>query len=87
MTILVGLLLGMGVGYGLRRRELLIVFSGRVMGWAVYLLLFLLGLSVGDNQTVLRALPQLGGQALLLPLFEYLTNLAYHPVTERMYQS
>lgn len=66
MTILVGLLLGIGLGYALRRREWLIRFSGRIMGWAVYLLLFLLGLSVGDNQALLQALPQLGGQALLL---------------------
>lgn len=68
MVILSGLLLGIGFGYLVRRRERVVVASGRIMGWSVYLLLFLLGVSVGGNEVLLRSLPELGKQALLLSL-------------------
>lgn len=38
------------------------------MMWSVYLLLFFLGISVGNNPDVIENIPQLGWQAFLLSL-------------------
>ncbi len=42
--------------------------SERLMMWAVYLLLFLLGISVGRNPQIIENFPTLGWQAFILAL-------------------
>lgn len=42
------------------------LISDRLMMWAVYLLLFLLGISVGHNPQIIENIHTLGWQALLL---------------------
>ena len=64
--VLIALVAGIAVGLLLRRREALIVFSERITTGAIYLLLWLLGLSVGANDTVIRNLGNLGIQSFTL---------------------
>lgn len=56
---------GIGVGYLLRRVGWL-QKVGTSITYTIYLLLFLLGLSVGANREIVDNLATLGGQALLL---------------------
>ncbi|MDL2221304.1 lysine exporter LysO family protein [Parabacteroides sp. OttesenSCG-928-N08] len=56
---------GIGVGYLCRKRPLLPQI-GRVITVTIFLMLFMLGLSVGSNEELMNNLPTLGGQALLL---------------------
>ncbi len=67
-TILLCLLLGTLLGVGLRQKRRLLVWIDRGTVTAVYLLLFLLGVSVGSNQVAMNSLSTLGLQALLLSL-------------------
>lgn len=66
MLIILGMSIGMVAGYLLRRQERLLHFIDLSTTGLVYLLLFLLGVSVGGNRAILLALDELGGQALLL---------------------
>ena len=56
---------GVLVGYLLREGETSRRI-GRPITWTIYLLLFLLGLSAGANETVRGNLAALGGEALLI---------------------
>lgn len=67
-TILLCLFLGTLLGAALRNRRILLKWIDRGAITAVYLLLFLLGISIGSNQAAMNALARLGLQALLLSL-------------------
>lgn len=41
-------------------------WQGRIVTWLIWLLLFLLGIKVGSNEMIVRSLPTLGVEALLL---------------------
>lgn len=41
-------------------------WHGRIVTWVIWLLLFLLGIEVGSNEMIVRSLPTLGVEALLL---------------------
>lgn len=56
---------GGALGYALRRRHWLRRIEGSI-SWTVYVMLFVLGLTVGANPLLLRQWPGIGGQALLL---------------------
>lgn len=43
-------------------------WQGRIVSWLIWLLLFLLGIEVGSNEMIVRSLPTLGVEALLLSL-------------------
>lgn len=60
------LVAGAGLGFLLRRQKKVIAGVDKVTGRLIYLLIFSLGASVGVNRLVMRSLPDLGGQALVL---------------------
>lgn len=65
-TILLALALGTCCGWLLRQRRRWLLWADRATGASVYLLLFVLGMSVGMNTAVVDALPALGMQAFWL---------------------
>lgn len=66
MFTVIGIMFGgIAVGYLLRKVELL-QKVGRPISYTIYLLLFLLGITVGGNPDIVNNLATLGGQALLL---------------------
>lgn len=68
MFIVIGIMFaGIATGYLLRRFKLL-QKVGVSISYTIYLLLFLLGISVGANKEIVDNLTNLGGQALLLAL-------------------
>lgn len=67
-TILLALTIGIGVGYLGRERARWVEWADRAAGASTYLLLLLLGVSVGANETVMGALDRLGWQAFCLSL-------------------
>ena len=52
---------GIAVGYLLRRVEI-----GKPISYTIFLLLFLLGITVGSNREIINNLSSLGGQALAI---------------------
>ncbi len=68
LEILALMLAGTAVGYLIRKRHGLVRWLEKGIMWSIYLLLFLLGLSIGTNETIMGQLPVLGGQAFILSL-------------------
>ena len=59
MFVVIGLMFtGIALGYLFRKKMILRRFSN-LMGWTVYLLLFSLGISVGNNREIICNLPVL----------------------------
>ena len=59
---------GIVIGYFLRGKITLIKINDKLVMWAIYLLLFVLGISIGTNQTIMNSLPTLGLKALAITL-------------------
>ncbi len=66
MQVLLFLAAGVFAGYLLRSKKNVLGTAGNATTWSLYLLIFLLGISVGTNDAVVRALGRLGVQALIL---------------------
>ena len=65
-VIIVIMLLGIGVGFLLRKNNLSSI--GNFITGLIWLLLFLLGVDVGGNKTIIQGLHTLGMEALLLTI-------------------
>ena len=69
ITVLVLMTLGIGIGCFLHEKKKLLKLTDKLTNWAIYLLLFLLGLSVGTNEKILQNFHQIGLQAILITIF------------------
>ncbi len=54
------------LGFLLRQRKKLISANERLITYAIYLLLFLMGVSIGSNQQIMGSLSSLGITALVV---------------------
>ncbi|GFM37428.1 LysO family transporter [Desulfovibrio psychrotolerans] len=59
---------GIPLGYALRRREKVIYTVDKLTMWAIYGLLFLLGVSLGSDAELIRQLGTIGAQAFAISL-------------------
>ncbi len=57
---------GIVLGYLIRRKALLIKINDKLIMWAIYLLLFVLGITIGANEIIMISLPTLGLKALAI---------------------
>lgn len=60
--------LGMAIGRLVKKRPAFHQFNERLTMVAIFLLLFLLGVSVGINPDIIKNLPSIGFQAIFLSL-------------------
>jgi len=58
--------LGVPVGHLFRRRRMVVLAADRALTWLVWLLLFLLGVTIGYDSQLMGRLGALGGKALLI---------------------
>ncbi len=68
MQVLFIIAAGMLGGRLLASRRRVLTLAGKGATWSLYLLIFLLGVSVGSDRTVMGALGRLGLEALVLCL-------------------
>ncbi len=59
---------GMVIGYLVRRKKQVIRVTERLIIWSIFLLLFLMGLSIGRDPLIVGSLPSLGLNALLISI-------------------
>lgn len=83
--IFAAILAGTGVGYLLRRREKVIQTMDRALWGVIFLLLFLLGFSVGRNPEVMASLTTLGWYALLMALGSILGSVMLTGLLDRLF--
>jgi uncharacterized membrane protein YbjE (DUF340 family) len=68
ITVLIIMILGIGIGIISRKFPSVIKANEKLISVAIYLLLFLLGVSVGTNKEIISNLYNLGFQALIITL-------------------
>lgn len=66
ITVLVIMAAGTIVGYFLRQKHKVIAVNDKLIMVAVFGLLFLMGVAIGGNPVIIKKLPVLGMQALII---------------------
>lgn len=66
ITVLLIMFAGILTGFAINRYPLAIKVNDKLISWAIYLLLFLLGISVGLNKTIVQNLDKIGFQVLII---------------------
>lgn len=67
-TVVLIMAAGMLAGYLLRKQKKLISLSEKLVMWAIYLLLFLLGIAIGVNDQILERFADLGFLAMAITI-------------------
>ena len=62
------MLAGIFIGFAIHRYPAIIRINEKLITWAIYLLLFLLGISVGLNKTIIQNLNKIGLQAITITI-------------------
>lgn len=75
LTVVAIMACGMLVGYLLKRQVQIISISEKLSSWAIYLLLFLLGISIGTNEQIITNLHTLGAKALIITIAAVLGSI------------
>jgi uncharacterized membrane protein YbjE (DUF340 family) len=66
ITVLLLMLAGIVAGYFLSSHRKLLKINDKLITWAIYGLLFLLGISVGVNKTIIQNLDKIGLQSAII---------------------
>jgi len=66
ITVVLIMTAGIVLGYVVRHRTMLIKINDKLIMWAIYLLLFVLGATIGTNEIIMKSLPTLGLKALAI---------------------
>ena len=77
MLMIFGLLIaGMLLGFLLRSKKRIIEYAGKLTNWTIYLLLLLLGISVGSNEKIINNISTIGINAIILALGSVIGSVA-----------
>lgn len=68
LTVVAIMTLGILVGFVIRSKPKIVALSDKLTIWAIFLLLFLLGLAIGANEVIVKNLPLLGLKALAIAI-------------------
>ncbi len=66
LTVITLLTLGILLGFLLSNKEKIIGYVDQLTNWSIYLLLFLLGISVGVNEKIIKNFGEIGIKATIL---------------------
>ncbi|MDD5530773.1 MAG: LysO family transporter [bacterium] len=92
MLIIIALLIsGILLGFLLREKKGIIVLTDKLTNWTVYLLLLLLGISIGSNEKIISNIGSIGINAIILAvgtvigsvLLSYVVYLLYFKKNEK----
>jgi len=68
LTVVAIMSAGIILGYFIRTKTLLIKINEKLIMWAIYLLLFVLGITIGTSDTIMKSLPTLGLKAFAITI-------------------
>lgn len=68
LTVVLIMTVGIALGYFIRSRKRIAKLADKLTMWAIYLLLFLLGVAIGANGLIMKSLPSLGLTALVITI-------------------
>ena len=85
LTVVLIMVAGIVLGYFLRSRRRLAAVNDRFITYAIYLLLLLLGISIGANKTIVANLPILGVKALIITAGAVLGSIILALITYNLF--
>ena len=85
IELLVIMFLGMVLGYFLRNRSKFIHISNKLGIIIIYLLLFVLGISVGLNETIISKIDTIGLKALIITIGALMGSLIFAYITYKLF--
>jgi len=85
ITVLLLMSAGIIIGWIFHSKEKLLKAVGYLTNWAIYALLFMLGLSVGTNEKILNNFGKIGFQAITLTLFAVIGSILFAWLTYHLF--
>jgi uncharacterized membrane protein YbjE (DUF340 family) len=85
IPVLLLMTIGFILGYVLRNKSKFILFSNKATTLIIYLLLFLLGIGVGLNKTIVSNMAKIGLQAILITFGAVLGSLILAYITYTLF--
>jgi len=85
LPVLLLMTLGFVLGYVLRNKNKFIQFSNKATTLIIYALLFLLGIGVGLNKTIVSNMTTIGLQAILITFGAVLGSLIFAYITYKLF--
>ena len=85
ITVLLLMTIGFIIGYVLRNKTKFILFSNKATTLIIYMLLFLLGIGVGLNKTIVSNMVNIGLQAILITFGAMLGSLIFAYITYKLF--
>ncbi len=67
--------IGIAIGFFISKKENLIKINDKLVTWAIYLLLFILGIDVGTNKDIINNIHTIGLQAIIITMGALLGSL------------
>ncbi len=67
--------IGIALGFFISKNENFIKINDKLVTWAIYLLLFLLGIDVGTNKDIINNIHTIGLQAIVITIGAILGSL------------
>ena len=81
ITVLAIMTVGILIGWLLHNKKQFLKVTSQLTNWAIYLLLFLLGLSVGTNEKILNNFDKIGLQSIVITLFAVAGSILFSWLT------
>ena len=75
ITVLVLMSVGILIGWIFHQKKIFLLITSKLTNGAIYLLLFLLGLSVGTNEKILSNFDKIGFQSIMITVFAVLGSV------------
>jgi len=85
IPVLLLMTIGLIIGYVLRTKTKFILFSNKATTLIIYMLLFLLGIGVGLNKTIVSNMANIGLQAILITFGAVLGSLILAYITYKLF--
>lgn len=85
LTVVIIMISGIVVGYLIRSFGKLVKTNEKLTTWAIYVLLFLMGISIGANKSIMSSLHTLGLKALLISAGGILGSVALGWLTYKLF--
>lgn len=85
IPVLLLMTIGFILGYVLRNKTKFIQFSNKATTLIIYMLLFLLGIGVGLNKTIVSNIANIGLQAVLITFGAVLGSLIFSYITYKLF--
>lgn len=85
LTVVIIMTIGIAAGYGVKKFLPVVKVNDKLTTWAIYLLLFLMGIGIGANKTIMSSLHNLGLNALIISIGGVLGSISLGWVTYRLF--